>query len=40
MKTHALRALLWKDFRMNRMILVFGAILWVTPYLDASLKSS
>ena len=33
MKTRTLRALLWKDFRINRMILFVGAVLWLVPYI-------
>ena len=33
MKTRTLRALLWKDFRINRMILIVGTVLWLVPYI-------
>ncbi len=33
MRTRTMRALLWKDFRINRMILIVGAVLWLVPYI-------
>ena len=32
MRTRTMRALLWKDFRVNRPILIIGVVLWLVPY--------
>ena len=32
MNGDAIRALLWKDYRINRLVLIVGAVLWLGPY--------